>query len=202
MSTGNRIYLAHSPKDKRFAARLARDLRARGRDVWFAGWAVLVMQSGWSRILELAEDQSWLGIVLSPDANLLPWLGREPRPALLADMAERGISRVLVLEGDCVVPSCQEHIRAVDFRAGHDSGLEALLSCVDATLPLPERSAPLSISPRLAEEGRGREREYFEYLLRQCGGDINQAARVAGMEHDTFHQALRRAGADPLKFRL
>ncbi len=199
MSAGRaRLHLIHRPGNRRLAAKLARDLRARGRDVWFAQWDVLDALASWDALLERVEDDVWLGLLVG-DAELEnpgAWLISEPGDELALEMARRQIRRIPILTAPCNLPPSLEALSPVMLEGDYDAGLTVLTDRLEATMPVTE--------PALASRSEGadaRTRAYLEDLLRQCRGDITQAARVAGMADADFHEAIRRAGVDPLKFR-
>ena len=124
----SRIHLIHSASDKRFASLLARDLRARGRDVWYAEWEILDALASWESLLERVEDEVVLGFVLSDGAAVSSWLATEIDEALKVEMAARRIQRMVIVAGDCEVPGPLARLGIADFRDDHDAGLEAVLA--------------------------------------------------------------------------
>ena len=222
----SRLYLVHSSADRRFTRRLARDLRAQGRDVWFAQWTLLDRALRFEEIIERLPDGFALGIVLSPASRRAACL-QGPAPAKLGlEFARRGIFALLIrhaaaddgdanggrddrvagdrdAEADAALPAALVALPCADFRSEYTRGLDTLFAHLEQSVP--QRcisSAPPAMARPVATEATGdHERSYFEHILRQCKGDITQAARVAGMDSETFHSALRRAGVDPLKFR-
>ncbi len=202
MSAGRvRLHLIHRPDKHRLAATLARDLRARGRDVWFAEWAVLDALASWEVLLERVEDDVWLGLLIG-EAELEGeggWLVSEPDEAVVLEMARREIRRIPILAAPCDLPPFLESLSPVMLDGDYEAGLSVLADRLEATVPVAQPG--LSAGARSSDGARAHGRRYLEDLLRQCRGDITKAARVAGMPDEEFHEAVRRAGVDPLKFR-
>ena len=197
----SRVHLAPASADKRFTARLARDLRARGRDVWYAQWDLLDSLPSFEDLLQRVPEQSALALVVSAASSGAPCLAGPPPANLGTQLARRGLVVLVVQADECELPPRLSDLSRADFRGEYTRGLSALLSHLEQSVPIPgpaAAGAPPAASPSGASD---RERAYFENVLKQCRGDLSQAARVAGMDFDTFHAALRRAGIDPLKFR-
>ena len=55
--------------------------------------------------------------------------------------------------------------------------------------------------PSFKEAKRAFETRYVESLLRRCGGNISQAARLAKKDRKDFYDVIRRTGVDPTRFR-
>ena len=55
--------------------------------------------------------------------------------------------------------------------------------------------------PSFREAKRAFERRYVTGLLRRCGGNISQAARLAKKDRKDFYDVIRRTGVDPADFR-
>ncbi len=62
------------------------------------------------------------------------------------------------------------------------------------------REAPRAI-PSFAEARREFERGYLAQVLRMTGGNVSQAARIAGRNRTEFYKLLRRCGLDPARFK-
>ncbi len=62
-------------------------------------------------------------------------------------------------------------------------------------------SADAGEVPSFKEAKRAFETRYVMGLLRRCGGNISQAARIAKKDRKDFYDVIRRTGVDPSEFR-
>jgi two-component system response regulator GlrR len=62
-------------------------------------------------------------------------------------------------------------------------------------------AAPSDRLPSFREAKRAFEARYVETVLRLCGGNISQAARLAQKDRKDFYDVIRRTGIDPMRFR-
>jgi hypothetical protein len=71
------VFISHSSRDKRFAERLADDLRAAGQEPWFDAWNI---RSGDHIVSELQGGLAaadYVVIVLTPAALTSGWVEQE-----------------------------------------------------------------------------------------------------------------------------
>ncbi len=129
------IFLSYAKEDEEFAANLARDLQARGANVWFDLTDVAEDdQADWERSVEDALGRSDVLLVLySPAALTHPYIENDWRK-----FWEEGRPVVVAVAERCDVP---ERLRQrVDFTGHYDQALHRL------QLLLIEEAARLSSS--------------------------------------------------------
>ncbi len=98
------VFLAHSSKDKRFARRLAKDLRDNGITIWIDEAEILVGDSLVEKLEQGIKSTDYLAVILSPASVSSRWVLQEVRSALKQEI-EGGFTKVLpILYKPCDVP--------------------------------------------------------------------------------------------------
>ncbi|MBZ5657523.1 MAG: toll/interleukin-1 receptor domain-containing protein [Acidobacteriia bacterium] len=120
--TTSATFFSYSRKDSEFAARLARDLKAAGADVWFDQ---IDIEPGmeWDRAVEEAvKEAPRILLILSPASVN----SRNVRDEISFALQENK-TIIPVLYQDCSIPLRLGRIQHVDLRTDYAHGLEALL---------------------------------------------------------------------------
>lgn len=98
------VFLSHSSKDKAFAKRLARDLKAHALRVWVDEAEMLVGDSLIGKLEEGIREMEYLGVLLSPDSVRSEWVQREVEIALNQEIKGKKVKVLPILYRDCDVP--------------------------------------------------------------------------------------------------
>jgi TIR domain-containing protein len=122
------LFLSHSSRDRKFAAKLAAMLRQQGIPVWYSSTHILGARQWHDEIGKALARCDWFAIVLSPDSVRSQWVKRELLYVLNDNRYENRI--VPIRYKDCkesalswILPS----IQAVDFTKNYEVGCQALL---------------------------------------------------------------------------
>ncbi len=76
-SAPRELFLSHSHVDRRFAFRLAEDIRRHGVPVWFSGTNILGAQQWHDEIGRALARCDWFAVILSKSSVRSPWVQRE-----------------------------------------------------------------------------------------------------------------------------
>ncbi|OGP49626.1 MAG: hypothetical protein A2Y79_04830 [Deltaproteobacteria bacterium RBG_13_43_22] len=123
------IFLSHSTKDKAFARRLARDLKAHALRVWVDDAEMVVGDSLIRKLDEAIREMEYLGVLLSPDSIRSEWVQREVEIALNQEIKGKKIKVLPILYRDCDIPGFLTGRVWADFReeSSYEPALTALL---------------------------------------------------------------------------
>ena len=122
------LFLSHNSNNRRFAAKLARVLRAHGIPVWYSDTSITGAQEWNDKITEALDRCDWFAVVLSPQAAQSKWVKREVIYALGADQYNDKIVPILYRPCDFrKISFALNTIQYVDFRADHQNGYRNLL---------------------------------------------------------------------------
>lgn len=122
------IFLSHSSKDRKVAARLAGVLRAHGVPVWYSESNLLGAQQWHDEIGASLARCDWFAVLLSPSATKSIWVKRELLYALRDQRYQDKIVPILHRECDSSKLSWTlADSQTVDFTCGFDPGCHQLL---------------------------------------------------------------------------
>lgn len=124
-TTGLKIFISHSAKDKSLADRLAVDLRAAGVEVWYDSDEIIVGDAIFEKI-EQGAKCDFMVILLSPE-SVISWMVKQELMMFLNEERRRGHAVILpTLYKDCDIPLLLEGRRYADFRENYESGFADL----------------------------------------------------------------------------
>ena len=112
-----KVFICHAAEDKRFARKLANDLRTLGLDVWFDEWSMLPGDSLYHKIEQGIRSSAWFIIILSPSSVQSKWCKRELREAMEEEFERNKVYVVPVLYRDCRLPAFLRDKIWIDCRA-------------------------------------------------------------------------------------
>lgn len=136
----NSVFISYSSKDRRFASKLANDLKHMGIAVWFDQWELRVGDSLVARIGDAIKAQDYLIAVLSKASVKSAWVMKELGAGLIRELEERRVVVLPVIIEDCDIPTLLSDKVYVDFQKDYSSGLNRLLDV------FPSRLFPSGIS--------------------------------------------------------
>ena len=124
----NEVFLSHSSQDRRFADRLAAEIRRHGVPVWYSQTNILGAQQWHDEIGAALKRCDWFLLVLSPNSAESIWVKRELLFALQQNHFEGRILPVVLAPCDCgklswTLPSFE----MVDFSKSFGAGCRELL---------------------------------------------------------------------------
>ncbi len=122
------IFLSHAGRDRRFADRLAQDLRQRGLSVWYSRTHIAGAAQWHDEIGAALQRCDWFLIILSPHAVKSRWVKRELLYALQEERYHNHI--VPLLRTPCDVKALSwtlPAIQFVDFTGDFAWSVEALV---------------------------------------------------------------------------
>ena len=130
MTSGKKLFISHSHKDRDFAERLARDLIAQGQDVWLDKWEIQPGDSIVSKIFEEGlSNASAFAIVLSKESVRSKWVREELNIATVRRIED--LTRVIpLLKEDVEIPSALRTLHWVDMRSNFEDGVRAIVNAL------------------------------------------------------------------------
>ena len=128
-----KVFISHSSSDKRFALRLALDLKVRGIDVWIDTWEIRVGDSLTNKIQDGIHSSSFLLAVLSPESTKSPWVRVELQAALSREIERQTVFVLPVLLKDCEMPLFLKDKVYADFRGNYSDGLQTLMFAIGSS---------------------------------------------------------------------
>ena len=156
-------FFSYSRNDSEFAVRLARDLKAGGRDVWLDQVDILPGQQ-WDRAIEDALTASThMLVILSAASVESPNVMDEVSFAL-----EERKAVIPILYKSCKIPFRLRRLQYVDFTEDYASGLGELLKAlpsrerVEASLNVGSQAQPEQVGLENQSRGRGEQAQIEE----------------------------------------
>jgi hypothetical protein len=133
MSSGKKLFISHSLKDRDFAERLARDLLKNGQDVWLDKWEIQPGDSIVNKIFEEGlANASAFAIVLSKESVRSKWVREELNIATISRI--ENLTRVIpLLKEDVDIPTALRTLHWVDMRSDFEGGVRAILNVLAGT---------------------------------------------------------------------
>ena len=131
-SSGSKVFISYSSKDKVFATWIGTDLKRAGHTPWFDEWDIRVGESIPQRITEGITESDFVIVILSEDAVASRWVEREWQTKYW-DEIQKGKTHVLpILYKECPVPELLKTKKYADFRNNYNEGLEDLLVAINS----------------------------------------------------------------------
>ncbi|MGB2822321.1 MAG: toll/interleukin-1 receptor domain-containing protein [Phycisphaerae bacterium] len=122
------VFLSHSSKDRKFAARLADMLRTHGVPVWYSETNILGAQQWHDEIGAALRRCDWFLVVLSPNSVESTWVKRELLFALQQDHFEGKMVPLILKPCDFDKLSWTLSIfQMIDFSESFETGSRGLL---------------------------------------------------------------------------
>ncbi len=122
------MFLSHSSRDRSFAEKLARVLRAHGIPVWYSGTDIVGAQQWLDEIGDALARCDWFIVVLSPSAVKSKWVKQELHYALRQTQYDETIVPVVRRKSDYEALSWMlENFQMVDFQQDFEGGCRELL---------------------------------------------------------------------------
>jgi hypothetical protein len=121
------VFLSHSSRNRKFARRLVKVMRAHGVPVWYSETHILGSQQWHDEIGKALKRCDWFILVLSPQAVQSIWVKRELHFALNKPRYDHRI--IPIFYKDCDYESLSwtlENYQRVDFTQDFDDGCRAL----------------------------------------------------------------------------
>jgi hypothetical protein len=128
-----RLFLSYAAKDKKYAERLAGELKNSGASVWFDEWELQVGDSLRQRIDEAIAISDYLLILLTPNSINSRWIQAEWRAVFSNELNERAITVIPVLLEDCEIPTDLADRLYLDLRYNFPAGVARLVEQLTLT---------------------------------------------------------------------
>lgn len=123
----NSVFISYSSKDRRFADKLAKDLKSKGMHVWYDQWELRVGDSLIDKINAGIRSQDYIVVVLSKASVRSKWVMKELNAGFIRELDEKRIVLLPVLIEDCDIPPLLSDKVYADFRHDYTAGLRKLL---------------------------------------------------------------------------
>jgi len=130
-----RIFISYSRRDKRFAERLAGDLRKTGNDVWLDLWKIQAGDSITTAIESGLRRSEFLLAILSPSFVRSRFARQELTTGLVRQFKRRRIKVIPVLLRKCNMPVILTDLHYADFSKGYLFGMSELLRSLGLSPP-------------------------------------------------------------------
>jgi len=135
----SKLFISHASGDKKFAVRLAEDLRQLHHKVWLDEWELRVGDSIISEISHGIEDADSVVLILSKRSVQSKWVEREWQTKYWQEITEKHIRVLPVLLETCNTPILLNHKMYADFR-GPSKYPTGLVHLADALRPVADAS--------------------------------------------------------------
>lgn len=143
-----RAFISYSGDDRRFAEKLAGDLRDRGVDAWFDGWEMEPGDSIRRKIEEGLQKCEFFVLVLSRSSVKRPWVQKELDVAADKLMGGSYKKIIPVVIDDCEKPPFVASLRCIDMHQGnYGEGLDSLTRSIFGVKEKPPLGKPPSAVP-------------------------------------------------------
>jgi hypothetical protein len=126
-----RVFVSHSSSDSQFTRRLARDLQARGHDIWLDEWQIRVGECIPTRIEQGLRESQFVVVVMSARACASHWVDREWKTRYWDEVNSNQLIILPALIENCEIPQLLKTKRYADFRADYETGLLQLLASIE-----------------------------------------------------------------------
>jgi hypothetical protein len=177
------LFVSYSSKDKPFVERLAADLIRYGVKIWVDALEMRIGDSLNKKIQQGISSSGWLGIVLSPDSVVSPWVEKELNAALELELERQRVFVLPLLYRECKIPLFLRDKVYADFRNSYEAGLEALLRKIrpafePSTLAVLMSGSIPAIKAKFAEIAP-EQSNLYDVQLRQSLNSSSVAERIA-----------------------
>ena len=122
------VFLSHSSRDRKLAAKIAAVVRTHGIPVWYSATNIVGAQQWHDEIGAALKRCDWFIIILSPNSVKSKWVKRELLFALNDDRFKDRIVPILCKTCDLDQLSWTlSNFQLVDFTRGEEKGYRALM---------------------------------------------------------------------------
>jgi hypothetical protein len=128
-----RLFLSYASVDKKYAQRLAGELKKSGASVWFDEWELQIGDSLVKRIDDALAISDYLLILLTPNSVNSNWIQAEWKKALSNEINNRAITVIPVLLEDCIIPTDLAGRLYLDLRSNFQNGVTRLIEQLSLT---------------------------------------------------------------------
>lgn len=126
-TTGKRVFISHSSRDRQFAVWLSVDLASHGHQPWLDEWKIKVGDSIPKAIADGLDTCDFVVVVLSENAVRSKWVEREWHEKYWDEVSSGQIIVIPVLLRNCNVPRFLKSKKYADFTSSYNEGLEDVL---------------------------------------------------------------------------
>ena len=175
------IFMSHSSKDKKIAARLSTDLNFCGIDVWLDQWELHIGQSLTDELARAMDDSRYIAIVITENYNKSVWTKTEYKKALSREQRENRTVMLPLILGKAEIPDFLEDKIYVDLRTDYYSQLTQVAGMIHGL-------SEFRISRALEDRPPERMKDIWD-LLESLGFEPYV---VVG--DDDFHEMLKHGG--------
>jgi hypothetical protein len=114
------VFISYSSKDRRFARRLAEDIKPHGLKVWIDDGELKIGDSLIWKISEAVRTSDFLIVILSESSVNSSWVQKELEIAMMQEITQSRYKILPVLKDKCAVPAFLSGKLFADFsRKGH-----------------------------------------------------------------------------------
>ena len=125
------VFLSHSSKDKPIVRKLAKDLKAKGIQVWLDEWEIYIGDSIPQKVQEGLKSCNYLAVWLTQEAVSSGWVEKEWQAKIHEEISEKQIKVLPLLAEKCEIPYFLKSKKYADFRRSYDEGLNELLKRIE-----------------------------------------------------------------------
>lgn len=111
------VFISHSSLDKRFALRLANDLKINNIKVWIFEADINIGDSLITELQKAINKTNFLLVILSPQAVKSNWVKKEVELALFKEISGKRIKVLPILWKKCEIPSFLKGKIYADFQS-------------------------------------------------------------------------------------
>ena len=126
-TTGKRVFISYSSKDKQFATWLSVDLVNHGHQPWLDEWKIRAGESIPKAIADGLDACDFVVVVLSENAIQSKWVEREWHEKYWDEVSSGKIIVIPVLLRECEIPRFLKTKKYADFTDSYNDGLEDVL---------------------------------------------------------------------------
>jgi hypothetical protein len=126
MNTAPRAFLSYSHVDRNLADKIAKDLQARGVEVWYDKWEILPGDSLTRKIFGEGLARATVFIVILSERSIQSrWVQDELDVALIKRI--EGVTRIIpIITGNVHIPDALRPLRWIDLSEDYDKGIREL----------------------------------------------------------------------------
>ena len=129
-TTGHKLFISHSSKDKAWANCLFADLVEHGHTPWLDDRNIKAGESIPKEILSALESSDYLLLILTPDSVNSSWVSTEWQTLFWNEINKQKTIIIPLLLSDCEIPLFLATKKYIDFRENYQQGLITLLKAI------------------------------------------------------------------------
>lgn len=138
-----KVFLSHSSKDKRLAARIARDLESYSIGVWFDDQEMKVGDSITGRVQQGLHEADFVVVLLTRNSLESGWVEKEWQSKIGHEAAQRSVKVLPVKGDDCEVPLLLQDRLCVELKRDYHDGIKKLVKSIyGSSVPTARRAPP------------------------------------------------------------